>query len=222
MFNKIILTLIMVFTLSVTTVAEAKRSTNQPKVSDRQAFNAVKRHIYEAEKKTGLRSGVITSILSIESNMGRNTYNPKSNVRGAMQYKASTWRSDLNKHHRQLGLSKNASVKDPRASILVASAAILDNKNYLEKKTGKRITDGDLYMSQLVGLYGAEKILKGKSNESIAKYIRITAGNQRLMTNKGKPLTVKQFRAKLNQEVKSHERRYAVSLNKSETFLAKN
>lgn len=222
MFNKIILTLIMVFTLGVTTAAEASRSANKQQMSDRQAFNAVKRHIYEAEKKTGLRSGVITSILSIESNMGRNTNNPRSKVKGAMQYRASTWRSDLNKHHQKLGLSKNASVKDPRASILVASAAILDNKEYLEKKTKKRITDGDLYMSQLVGLYGAEKVLKGKPNESIAKYIRISAGNQRLMTNKGKPLTVQQFRNKLNQEVKHHERRYVMSLNKSETFLAKN
>lgn len=178
-------------------------------------FNNLKSYIFEAERKTGVSAELLTALLSIESTMGTDTKNPHSKVKGVMQHTNRTWRADLKKYHKQLGLSANASVNDPRASILVAAAALADNKVYLERRTGRTISNGDLYMSHFVGLGGAERILKGKSAKPISQYVALSKGNGKRYHVKGKVATVAQFRAKMNGLVKQETRKYTTALNQS-------
>ena len=178
-------------------------------------FNNLKPYIFEAERKTGVSAELLTALLSIETTMGTDTRNPYSNVKGVMQHTNKTWRANIKKFHKQLGLSANASVHNARASILVAAAALADNKVYLQKRTGKSISNGDLYISHLVGLGGAERILKGKSTSSISKYIALRNGNGKHYHVKGKIATVAQFRAKMNGLVKQETRKYITALDQS-------
>ena len=186
-------------------IASASSST-----SDAKAFSKLQQHIFEAERKTGVKAELITAIASIESRMGRNT----NNKLGVMQYTSRTWRSDLRKHRKQLGLSANASARNPRANILVGAAALADNKTYLERKTRKKITPGDVYMSHFLGLYGAESVIKGKPNAPISRYVKLHKGNYRLYRINGKIATVSQFRAKMNSYVKREQQRYQTTLNR--------
>ena len=177
------------------------------------AFDKLQQHIFEAERKTGTDAELLTALLSIESTMGIDTRNKHSKVRGVMQYTDRQWRYDVKRFHKQLGLSANASVNNPRAAILVTAAALADNKAYLERRTNRTITSGDLYMAHFVGLYGAEKILKGKSSASVSRYVTLHKGNGKRYHVKGKVATVAQFRAKLNNLVKDEKGKYTTALN---------
>lgn len=194
--------------------ALASTSTNQyASKQELTAFNKLQQHIFEAERKTGTDAELLTALLSIESTMGTDTHNPHSKVRGVMQYTQRQWRNDVKRFHKQLGLSANVSATNPRAAILVTAAALADNKAYLERKTNRTITSGDLYMAHFVGLYGAEKILKGKSSASVGRYVTLHKGNGKRYHVKGKVATVAQFRAKMNNLVKGEKSKYSTALN---------
>lgn len=192
--------------------AFASVSTSQ---SDYHYFNKQKTYIFEASKLTGISPELVTAIGSIESGLGRNKVNQYSKVKGVMQTTKRTYNSNLKKHHERLGLSPNASIKNDRANILVATAALADNKRYLEKVTNKEITDGDVFISHLVGLGGAAKIIKGKPNAPISRYITLHKGNMRLYTDKGRVLTVAQFRRSMDRLVKKESAKYAVVINQN-------
>lgn len=177
------------------------------------ALNKLKAHILEAERKTGVDATFIAAVLSIESNMGQNTKNPYSKVKGAMQYTNRTWNADRKKYAKQLGLPANVSVHNVRANILIGSAALADNRRYLEKVSGKKATPGDMYMAHFLGLGGAASVMKGKPNAPISRYVKLSKGNGNMFYVKGRVATVAQFRMKMNAKVANHGERYDVALN---------
>lgn len=212
MFKSILITLGVVFSLMG---APALASTSTAHPAEIKGFNKLKDYIFEAERKTGTSAELLTALLSVESTMGHNTVNRHSSARGVMQYTSKTWRADLKKYHKQLGLSANASVTNPRAAILVTAAALADNKVYLQRKTGRTISNGDLYMTHFVGLGGAEKILRGESTTRVSKLVTVHKKNGKRYHVKGKVATVAQFRAKMNTLIKNETRKYAVALDQS-------
>lgn len=182
--------------------AYASYSTAPVTKADAKAYAKIENYVLEAENKTGVDANLIAAILMIESNFGANTHNPYNpHVGGAMQHSRNQWRSDVKKHSQHLGLSAKVSVNNKRASILIGAAGLADNRAYLEQRTRRNVTDGDVYMSWFVGLYGAERIMKGSPNAKISKYVRITKGNWKLYTVNGKIATVQQFRNKMNSLV---------------------
>lgn len=208
---KTIVGLIALFILG-TAYASASTSTQK---TDYHYFNKQKHYIMEASHVSGISPELITAIGSKESGLGRNTKNPYSKVAGVMQMTPRTFKSTLKKHHQKLGLSANASIRNDRTNILVGSVGLADNKRYLESVTGKKITDGDVYISHLVGLGGATAILKGKANAPISRYITLHKGNWNMYTEKGRVLTVAQFRGKMNNLVKRESAKYTVAINQS-------
>jgi len=98
---------------------------------------------------------------------------------------------------------------------LIGAAGLAENRGYLERQTRRAVSDGDVYMSWFVGLYGAEKILKGNPNAKISKYIKITKGNWALFSVNGKIATVSQFRAKMNGIIKSHKTQVSHLVNQT-------
>ena len=170
--------------------------------ADAKAYAKVENYIFEAEEKTGVDANLISAVAMIESQFGKYTNNPYNhNVGGVMQHSRKQWNADVKKHSKKLGLSAKVSVNNKRASILVGAAGLADNRSYLEQHSKKAVTDGDVYISWLVGLYGTEKILNGNPHAKISKYIRVTKGNWALYTVNGKIATVQQFRSKINHMV---------------------
>lgn len=191
--------------------------------ADAKAYAKIEKYVIEAESLTGESAELVSAVLLKESRFGQNTVNPYSNVKGAMQYTNRQWRNDVHLHAKRLGLSAKSSVHDKRANILIGAAGLAENRSYLERKTKRAISDGDVYMSWFVGLYGAEKILKGNDNAKISKYVKLTKGNWNMYTVNGKVATVKQFRNKMNQLVNNNKKKvsYLVNQSKMDNFIIK-
>ena len=175
------------------------------------AYSKLRHSILEASQKTGTKTNTLIGLIGIESTMGLHTANRTSSARGVAQHTSRQWRADLQKHHKQLGLSANASVHNPRASILVTAAALADNRAYLESHTGLKVTDGDLYASWLVGLDGAARILKGKPNAPISRYVKLSRGNGKMFYRHGRVMTVKEFRAAMQNRMQSEAMKYVTA-----------
>lgn len=212
-------TLIMFFLFS--NLAVASVSTNAKKVNalpdiaaiELHYFDKQKDHLLQASKLSGIDMTTATAIASLESGLGRNTKNPYSSVKGVMQYKDSTWKEDVKRYGAQAKLGKNLNVKNAKHNIIIGTLALAGTKAYLEEKTGKVITDGDLFMAHMVGTYGAEKLLKGNPNAKISKYIATPQGNMRFYATKGRILTVKEFRAKMDNAVQAEKAKYQLAVN---------
>lgn len=179
------------------------------------AYNKIEHYILEAEQKTGESADLLSAVAYAESNFGRNKVNSHSSSRGVFQQNNQRWRTDLKKHAHALGLSAKSSVHNKRANVLLGAAGLADNRAYLERKFSQKITDGDVYMSWFVGLYGAERILKGKPNTKISKYVKLSKGNWSLYTQHGKVLTVAQFREKMNSKINRHKKQVTQVVNRS-------
>ncbi len=179
-------------------------------------FNKQKHNIAEASDKTGVSMELLTAVGSKESGLGRAKLNRSSGTRGVMHFKPSTWRAELKRHHRSLGLSAKADVMNDRANILVSAAALAENKHILTQKLGYVPTNGDVYMTHLMGFNGALKVLKGKPNAPISRYVKLYRGNYSLThTRGGRVMTVREFRQAMNQLIKKESARYQLALNQA-------
>ena len=203
--------------LGLCSLTTAYASYSGPGISkaDAKAYAKIGQYVLEAEQKSGTSADLLTAVLYIESNFGNNVHNKYSSVKGAMQYSDRQWRNDLKKHASKMGVSAKSSVHNKRANILVGAAGLAENRKYLESKVHRPVSDGDVYMSWFVGLYGAEKILKGKPNAKVSKYVRISRGNGNMFSVNGKVATVAQFRAKMNAKIKHNKQQTADLVNHS-------
>lgn len=212
-------TLIMFFLFSNLAVASTSttdyRYNTVPDIAavELKYFDKQKDHLLQASKLSGVEMTTATAIASLESGLGRNTKNPYSYVKGVMQYKQSTWNEDVKRYGKQANLGKRLDVNNPKHNIIIGTLALAGTKAYLEEKTGKVITDGDLFMAHMVGTYGAEKLLKGNPDAKISKYIATPKGNMRFYATKGKILTVKEFRAKMDNAVQLEKAKFQIAVN---------
>lgn len=201
------------FLIMMTGMGAALASTSAPTSQDIKYFKKQQSHILEASKLTGINPELITAIASKESKMGRLPYNRASGAAGVMHMVPRTFSSARSKFHKQLGLSANVSVTNDRANILLATAALADNKRYLKSITNKPITDGDIYATHFLGLGGAAAVIKGDPNAPISRYVKLYRSNMSMYTQNGRVLTVSQFRKRMNNIVDVESTRYAMALN---------
>lgn len=176
-------------------------------VTELSYFNKQVGHLKTASIKSGISVPTLAAIANIESGLGKDNYNSKSGATGVMQYTKRTWKHDVTKHGKALGLASGISPANDKASILVGGMGLADNKAFLSQYSNN-VTDGDLYISHLVGLYGAKAIIKGVPNAPITRYIKLRKGNGKLYYNKGKVATVQQFRTNINNLVNGERRKF--------------
>ena len=209
--------LIMVLVLGLMTIipqsANASYSTSPLSKTELKFFKRQEAHLIEASKVSGIKVSVLAAIGQMESGLGQEVYNKRgSKATGVMQYTARTWRYDLKEHGKKVGLSKHASRLNDRANILLASVALKARKDYLREATGKNISDGDAYLTHLVGLGGTLKLIKGKQNAPVSRYITLHKGNGDVYYHNGKVATVAQFRANINAKVERESKRFRTAM----------
>lgn len=215
MFIRILLLLTMFFTsiASASYSTPSKSRAVNPKVGQ---FLKHKETIIEASQLSGMSVESITAIASHESGIGLNTKNPHSNVKGVMQFTDRTWNSERKQFAKTAGLPANVSVHNPRANILIGSMGMAEDKAYLQKHTKvKQVTDGDVFMSRFVGRYGATKILNGDPNAPISKYVKLAKGNGGMYYVKGRVVTVKEFRQKMDNIMTKEKNIHRKQLNQT-------
>jgi DNA-binding cell septation regulator SpoVG len=120
----------------------------------------------------------------------------KSTAAGLFQINNRTWKGLLEKYGHEVHLDTTASKFDPRANSLMAGIYVRENAKALKRVLGRKATPAEMYMSHLLGLGGAIKVLTAKRSKVIADVVAYAiAGNKRLfVTEKGKFRTVGQFR----------------------------
>lgn len=169
-------------------------------------FDGLKEHLYEASKVSGFDMVDLVAISSIESTLRPNIKSEFSTANGVMQYTRSTWKQDRKLYAKQLGLSSNVLVTNPRANLLIGATALSNVKQLLIEKshlTDKTVRIGDLYMSHLVGVGGAIAVINSNSNKPINKILRITKGNYSMYYKpNGQIRTAREFRSHMDYLVK--------------------
>ena len=176
-------------------------------------FEKAKKDLYAASKTTGIDMADLTAIASIESGLNQNAKNPHSSASGMLGHTKGTWVSDRKAYHSKLGLPKNVSVKDRKASLLIGAESLQDSKKFLVERThlsADQVRAGDLYMSHFLGRDKAVKVINSNSNLPISKVVRITKGNWSMFVKpNGKVRTAREFRLYLDQKVKNERAFYA-------------
>lgn len=107
--------------------------------------------IEQAEKKyPNLPKGLLREMAQVESAYGTKLSNP-SGARGPWQFMPATGP--------QYGLATEEDRMDPYKSADAAARLMLDNKRVLEKKLGRPVSNGELYLAHQQGATGASKLL---------------------------------------------------------------
>lgn len=197
--RRFLLTVLFIFS------STAFASVSTPKVEFNQVgWDKHKAAIINAAKETNTNPVSLAAYASIETTMGANMTNKRhKSVAGLFQFTDRTWRDQLKRNGPKYGLSMNTSKYNTRANALMAAELARENREYLEKKLGRTVTMSEVYMAHMLGVYGAERILKAK-NTSIAANVTAPSGNKSFFYNKGRPVTVGQFKANIRNYVEGH------------------
>lgn len=123
-------------------------------------YEAVKGHIQDASKQTGVNAGTMARFAQIESGFNPNAKAGTSSAGGLYQFVDGTWDEMLKKHGKKYGLDANASKFDPKANALMGAEFLKGNKEKLAKVTGGEVNDTQLYMAHFLGAGGATEFFK--------------------------------------------------------------
>lgn len=149
---------------------------------------SVPAHIYQAVSEASAKVGVSFAYLmtkaSTESSFNPNAQASTSSASGLYQFIERTWLDMVDKHGAAYGLEKYANAitrradgtpvvadralrkeildlrKDPEVSALMAAEYAGENKEFLEKRLNRDVTDTDLYLAHFLGAGGAARFLK--------------------------------------------------------------
>ncbi|ANH52127.1 transglycosylase [Erwinia phage vB_EamM_Deimos-Minion] len=210
--NAILHTLVLFALVFVaqSSLVHASTSTGKAAVQFNQAgWDKYKSTLTRASLASGVPVTELVIFTSIESDFkakARNTAG--SNAGGLTQFIPSTWRSMVRTHHKKYGLSKNVSRFNAYANAAMTAEYIKQNRSLLQQALKREITTADVYMAHFLGPGTAIQVLKAKGNRSITSVVKATKGNARLFYNKGRPLTVAQFKANMARKVANHRQVY--------------
>lgn len=116
--------------------------------------------IKEAESKyKDLPPGLLEKLAGIESKGGRELVNPNSSARGPFQFMKDTGP--------EFGLMTEADRMDFRKSADAAARLALRNKKDLEKRLGRPVSEGEIYLAHQQGAAGAAKILRDPNARAV-------------------------------------------------------
>jgi hypothetical protein len=195
----------------VTHMQSAHASTSTSQVEFNQSgWDKNKSAVAKAAVASGVPIGELVSFFSIESGMkaGSKNIGGHSSAGGLGGMTAPTFRTLIREHHQKYGLSKNVSRFNAYANAAMTAEYIKQNRNLLRQALKRDITTSEVYMAHFIGPGTAIKVLQARGNRPITSVVSVSKGNARLFYNKGRPLTVAQFRASMDRKVANHSRVY--------------
>jgi len=204
------LALMMCLFVTYTQHAHASSSAKPTVEFNQTGWDNNKAAMAKAAVASGVPLGELVSFFSIESGMKAGVKNTGgySSAAGLGGMTKSTFKSLMRDHRQKYGLSKNVSRFNAYANAAMTAEYIKQNRSLLQQALKRDITTSEVYMAHFVGPGTAIKVLKARGNRPITSVVSVSRGNARLFYNKGRPLTVAQFRASMDRKVANHSRVY--------------
>ncbi len=154
--------------------------------------------IRKAASKTGVDYGFMMAMAQTESNFNPNAKAGTSSATGLYQFTDSTWSSMVKKYGAANGISDTQADKlDPEKNALMGAYFAKENQAYIEKRTGEKADNTDLYMGHFLGAGGASTFLRSDPNAAATSVVSSAAAsaNKNIFYNKdGSSRTVQEVK----------------------------
>lgn len=144
--------------------------------------------IQDASRATGISFGYLMAQAGRESAFRSDVGSRLSSAAGLYQFTAPTWLMLVKEHGARHGLGEAAARigrgrdgaytappavrakllelrRDPRLAALMAGEYAKDNREFLERKLGGRVTTTELYLAHFLGPYGALRFLEARAED---------------------------------------------------------
>lgn len=159
-------------------------------------------HITTAKLESGFKSAV---------------RNKQSSAGGLFQFTDATWREMIDLVGYKYGFTRKTKKTDAYANSLLAAELTKKNTKYIKRVLGRKPVPGEVYATHLLGIGGAAKLFRARSNVSAAALLPTAAkGNYSLFyTKAGKARTARQLRDYLNWRVVDVGQPYVDDINPS-------
>lgn len=159
----------------------------------------------QIQPEANVQTDILQRIAQAESGGNPNAENPNSSASGMYQFTNNTWNASVQRWGKELGVS----LKDrnnPQAQEKMANKLLESNASYLEKKTGNKPSDGELYLAHFMGAPAAVKLMKSYGTKASAPQMFPAAAkaNQSIFFNKsGKPRSVEEVYQVITSKVEN-------------------
>lgn len=159
------------FLLLVTLFAfNAQASTSTPQTKHQREFTQIQHRfekvsplIVEISRKQGVDPKLMITLIYRESRFDPKAYNKSSRAHSLVQMLPSTKRSLLKLYGKELGLSQNADLYNPRNAVLLATAYVKHLEKGLTKRLKRKPTMAEVALAYHWGESGAHTRIKSKS-----------------------------------------------------------
>lgn len=179
-------------------------------------YDNVKDLILATAKMTGVDPSLLMMMCAVESDFKITARPGTSNAAGLYQFVPDTWRGMLKQYGAKYGIDPNASPMDPRANALMGAEYVKENYRHLARKLGRTPTENDIYLAHFLGPGGSVQVLKGNPNDIAARLNPDAAkSNPTIFYDNGRPRTVRELVAKVNDNIAKKIRHYGIAANET-------
>ncbi len=184
-----------------------------------QAVNGYQPISYQPPSNNERLQNFLDVVADIESNGNPNAKAATSSAKGLFQFTNATWKEVVSKYGAQHGITQ-ADIYDPKAQRLMAAYFTRDNAMTLMQKTGKRPSESDLYLAHFLGAAGAATLINNIGTGQLAAQVfpAAAASNKSLFYDKGEPLTIEEFYAKMSNKVTKRMKKTQANQKADNTF----
>jgi hypothetical protein len=150
--------------------------------------------------------GYFDKLAQAESGGDVNAKNPNSSASGKYQFTNDTWKSLVEKHGKQTGITMRDK-NNPQAQDVFAELFTKENADILTNKLGRQPTDGDLYVAHFFGAPQAAKFISNVGTNKAAFAVvppRVVQANKSIFFKNSKinqPRSVDEVYALLSNKV---------------------
>lgn len=179
-------------------------------------YNNVKDLILSVAQMTGVDPSLLMMMCAVESDFKITATPGTSNAAGLFQFIPKTWRAMLKAYGGKYGIGPDTSPMDPRANALMGAEYVKENYQQLARKLGRTPTENDLYLAHFLGASGSVQVLKGNPNDIAARLNPSAAqSNQSIFYDNGRPRTVRELVAKVNENIRKKISHYGIAANET-------
>ena len=187
--------------------------TTDPTVQATATRGQVQNALQESSSRTGTNFSYLLRVAQRESHFSATAQAPNSSASGVFQFNEQTWLHMVKTYGAKYGLGADAKEittgsdgrqevsdpaarqailaerNDPRLSALMAGQLASENRNFLEKRLGRPVNDGEVYAAHIFGPSGALKLIRAADDspdQSAAQVLPAAAhANRNLFYGRG-------------------------------------